>query len=120
MLAVCQQDFPLRPVNINGTGEFHSHPIASLKLIRSDPASLERIVVAYDVSRKLKSSACSVISADMFKRLDSIVPYFYIFAHKYTCHLHLRSEWNKYAGWSNSGGCERVWSSTRHLVSPNG
>ncbi len=119
MLAVCRHDIPLRSVNIVRSGENYDYPIALLKSVMSDPACPDRIVVAYDVSCKFKSFACRVLSDDMFKRLEFVVPSFHIIAHEYTCHLQFHPKGNEHAGLSNGEGCERVWSGIRHLVVPN-
>ncbi len=116
MLIVCRHDIPLRAMNIIRSGESYFYPAELVKSVLNDPSCPAKVVLAYDVGCKFEAFARNNLAPVIFERLEFVVPAFHITTHEFNCHLNYHPRANKRAGLSDGEGCERVWSSIRHLV----
>ncbi|EJD46690.1 hypothetical protein AURDEDRAFT_62941 [Auricularia subglabra TFB-10046 SS5] len=118
MALLCRHDKVIYVVNLTTPGERQHNALALLDRLMDELPDTWRVGVLYDIACQLSRSVDKHNFLERFSdRLIWAVSVFHAYGHQWACQLLFHPRKCDGFGLSDGEGCERFWSSIRHLIS---
>ena len=117
MALLCRHDNVLWLANMTSAGEKQHYALALLKRLFSELPAMAKVGVLYDIACQLERSCKKWgFLSDFIDRMYFAVSVFHAYGHQWACQLHYHPRKREHFGLTDGEGCERFWSSIKHLI----
>jgi hypothetical protein len=117
MALLCRHDNVLWLVNMTSAGEKQHYALALLNRLFHELPPTTRVGVLYDIACQLERSCKKWgFLSEFIHRMHFAVSVFHAYGHQWACQLLYHPQKCDHFGLTDGEGCERFWSSIKHLI----